>query len=56
MVPEFIIGNQHESLLTFLDKHIISLSYKSKALTFAGVAIFAGHAVYYHLLRPKSDI
>jgi hypothetical protein len=54
LIPEMIIGNQHESLLTYLDKHILSLNFRSRVLTAGGAIILAGHAVYYHFLKPKS--
>ena len=44
--PKIIIGNKHESMLVFLDEHIMGLNRKGKLCAGLGLALMAGHALY----------
>lgn len=56
MSPEIIIGNQHETLLSYLDKKIMAVNFRFKCLTGLGTAVFLAHALYFQLYGTKSNI
>lgn len=56
VIPELIIGNKHESILSFLDKELISLATKYKALSIVGSALFIGHALYHNAYKQKTEV
>lgn len=53
--PKMIIGNKHESLLVYLDKHIMDLNKKGKACGGLGLALILAHGVslYYSKSRKR---
>ena len=56
VIPEILIGNKHESMLTYLDTSIVKMGTRGKILVAMGTMILGGHFAYHHLKRPKSNI
>lgn len=56
VIPELIIGNKHESILSFLDKEVLALATKYKVLSIVGSALFIGHALYHNTYKQKTEV
>lgn len=56
--PKLIIGNKHESLLVYLDEHLVNLGKKSRNFGALGLGLVFGHAFYRFVINPpkKSQI
>ena len=56
IIPEIIIGNKHESMLTYLDQLIVRTGKRGKFLLSVGTGLLAAHWAIHQFNKPKTEV